>query len=93
MGDSEPIVTLRDMYEVLIGTRDDVRDLKATSGGTADQVDDHETRIRTVEANQASFVTEEDLRDRSNHGLTRASVVAGIVATILSLAEFLILHH
>jgi hypothetical protein len=94
MGEPETsIVTLRDMYDVLIGTRDDVRDLKTAMGGTTARVDDHETRIRTLEANQGDYVTEDDMRDKSGHSLMRTGVVSGLVSTALGLVEFLILHH
>ncbi|TQF03942.1 hypothetical protein E6W39_19010 [Kitasatospora acidiphila] len=81
------------MYDVMISTRDTVRDLSAAMGGTTARVDDHETRIRGLEADRSSYLTEDDMKDRSSHSLMRTATVAGIVSTALGVVEFLILHH
>lgn len=93
MGESEPIVTLRDMYDVMVGTRDDVQRLTVLMSGAVARLDDHEARLRRLEERQADYVTEDDVRESSGHSLLRIGTIGGVVATVISVSEFLILHH
>jgi hypothetical protein len=52
MSDRDPLgVTIgaREIYDELVGMREDVRSLTQTSESVANKLDDHEDRLRTLE--------------------------------------------
>ncbi|WP_035800367.1 hypothetical protein [Kitasatospora mediocidica] len=93
MGDNDGIVTLRDMYNVVLATSADVQRVVILVAGQTAKVDDHETRIRLIESERQDYVTEEDLRQRSVRALTLAGILAGVVSTAVAVADFLLVHH
>lgn len=100
MGDSDSIVSLRDMYNQIVGTRDDVQRLTIIMSGTTSRVDDHETRIRRVEEERQDYVSQDDLRirdedarERGRRSATIAGLVAAVVSTLVAVAEFVTLHR
>jgi hypothetical protein len=42
-------ITFRDMYDEIVGMRADVQSLTQTRESTADTLDDHESRLRSIE--------------------------------------------
>jgi hypothetical protein len=100
MGDSDSIVNLRDMYNQIVGTRDDVQRLMILMSGTSSRVDDHETRLRRIEDERQDYVSQDDLRDRDEDARERgrrsatiAGLVAAAVSTAVAVAEFVTLHR
>jgi hypothetical protein len=71
LADDPLVVTIgaREIYDEIVGTREDVRSLKQDRENVNDTLDDHETRIRSVE--------------RWKYGVPVATL-AGVVATIYS---------
>lgn len=48
-GGAHVIVTIESIYTLLVGVRDDVRDLKTRTDDVRDDIRDHESRLRSVE--------------------------------------------
>jgi hypothetical protein len=95
MGEESSSVTITptDMYREIVGMRGDVQRLTVKLDGVLDATKDHETRLRAVEAAQADFVTEEDLRQKSNRAAAWSAAVAGVVATVVALISLVLYHQ
>lgn len=95
MGENENVVTitLPDIYREMVGMRGDVQRITIKLDGILDDTKDHETRLRAVEAAQATFVTEDDLREKSTRTAAWSAAVAGIVATVVAILALVLYHQ
>lgn len=94
MGEEASSVTITptDMYREIVGMRGDVQRLTVKLDGVLDATRDHEARLRALEGAQAGFVTEDDLREKSNRMAAWSATIAGVVATVVA-ALALVLYH
>lgn len=93
MGENDVTITARDMYDQIVGMRDDVQRIMILLSGTADKVTDHETRLRRIEDERQDYITEDDLTARTGRLMTLSATLAGIVSVIIAGLDFLISHH
>lgn len=95
MGDETSSVTITptDMYREIVGMRGDVQRLTIKLDGILDDTKDHETRLRALEGAQANFVTEDDLRQKSNRAAGWSAAVSGIVATVVAILALVMFHQ
>jgi hypothetical protein len=95
MGEESSNVTITpaDMYNEIVGMRGDVQRLTIKLDNILDVTKDHETRLRAVEAAQGNFVTEDDLREKSNRAAAWSAAVSGVVATVVAVLAFVLYHQ
>ncbi|MEU7096046.1 hypothetical protein [Kitasatospora aureofaciens] len=96
MGESESvIITPRDMYDVIIGMRDDVQRVDLKLDHVIDSSRDHETRLRAIESQD--YVTSDDLQDalqgRSSRTIVICTTAAAVVSAVIGVADFLLMHR
>ena len=90
---SDVRITPTDMYREIVGMRGDVQRLTVKLDGILDDTKDHESRLRALESAQASFVTEDDLRQKSNRAAAWSATIAGIVATVVAVLSLVVYHQ
>lgn len=90
MGDDDRsvIITPRDMYDLMTLMRADVQRALSNLDQVLSRGQDHETRIRAIEG--ADYVTEDDLRERSNKGLVVFGLVFSGLSTVAAVAALII---
>lgn len=95
MADNESVVTitLPDIYREMVGMRDDVQRLTIKLDNMLDDAKDHETRLRALESAQGNFVTEDDLRQKSNRAAAWSAAVSGVVATVVAVVALVLYHQ
>jgi hypothetical protein len=95
MGEEPSSVTITptDMYREIVGMRGDVQRLTIKLDGILDDTKDHETRLRALEGAQSTFVTETDLREKSNRTAAWSATIAGVVATVVALLALVLYHQ
>ena len=49
MSDSGAVITLRELYDIMVEVRTDVTQIKGTLESTNQKVNDHESRLRALE--------------------------------------------
>jgi len=81
------------MYREIVGMRGDVQRLTIKLDGILDDTKDHESRLRALEGAQGSYVTEDDLRQKSNRAAAWSAAVAGVVATAVALISLVLYHQ
>ena len=95
MGEETSSVTITptDMYREIVGMRGDVQRLTIKLDNILDDTKDHESRLRALESAQGNFVTEDDLREKSNRAAAWSAAVAGVVATIVAFLALVLYHQ